>query len=51
MQAFGLAFILVVISPQMLFAQTSIGGGFGVPLVRSHKAAMSPVLLGPHWQC
>lgn len=39
MKAFGLAFILAVVSPQMLFAQTSISGGFGVPLVLSPRSS------------
>ena len=34
-KAFVLALILVVISPYMLLAQTSVSGGFGLPLVLS----------------
>lgn len=46
-KAFGLAFILVVVSPQMLFAQASVSGGFGLPLVLLPSSSDLARTIGP----
>lgn len=49
-KAFGLAVILIVVSPQMLPAQTSVSGGFGFPLVLSpQNSDVAPTVRTALW--
>lgn len=47
MKVFSLAFILVVVSPQILFAQASVSGGFGLPLVLLPSSSDFARTIGP----
>lgn len=50
MRAFDLAFILMVVSPPMLFAQTSVSGGFGFPVVLSpQNSDVAPAVRTALW--
>lgn len=49
-KAFGPACLLVVVSPHILFAQTSVSGGFGFPLVLSpQKSDVAPTVRTALW--